>query len=86
MSCNIILSDTGSLRATQFNAKECYDISNIKFHVPAQQAEHNQVFVVMKNANNLYEIVELAKARVPQSANHVLYKLPINQTLRINNE
>lgn len=40
----------------------------------------------MKNENNLYEIVELAKARVPQSANHVLYKLPINQTLRINNE
>lgn len=40
----------------------------------------------MKNENNLYEIVELAKARAPQSANHVLFKLPINQTLRINNE
>lgn len=40
----------------------------------------------MRTPNNLYEIVELAKAKVPSSGGQTLYKLPINQALRINNE
>ena len=49
-------------------------------------SDRNQVFVVMKNSNNLYEIVELARVKVPLQGNNCLYKLPINQALRINND
>lgn len=81
------MSETGTLRTTQFNSKECYEIGEINFYIPAKLAEKRQVFIVMKNARNLYEIVELSKSKVPlTNSTTKLYKVPINQALRINNE
>ena len=84
MGCNIIMTDSGTLRATQFNSKECYEISGINFYLPAKISDQYQVFIVMKNSNNLYEIIELSKSNLSQTGSNVLYKIPLNQKLRIN--
>lgn len=86
MACNFILGDSGTIRTTQFNASTQYNIEDINFYIPTGKAERNQIFLVLKNERNLYEIVELTRSKGAQSGTNVLYKLPLNQALRVNNE
>lgn len=86
MACNIILNDTNTLRATQFNAATKYNIEDINFYVPVRKANENQVFLVLKNNKNLYEIIELMPKKDGASSTNIVYKVPLKQALRINNE
>lgn len=87
MACNLIMNDSGIIRTTQFNSNSTYDVGDINFYLPASKAANHQVFLMMKNKKNLYEIVELVRSKsATQSGSNVLYKLPLNQTLRINND
>ena len=80
------MSENGALRTTQFNSKECYEISGINFYLPLKLADQHQVFIVMKNSNNLYEIIELSKFNLSQNGSNILYKVPLNQKMRINQD
>ena len=81
-----ILTDSGSIRTTQFNASTQYNIEDINFYIPVRKANENQVFLVLKNNKNLYEIVELMPKKDGASSTSILYKMPLKQALRINNE
>lgn len=84
MSANLIFETTGKLRVTQFNPAVHYDIGELNFYIPTSFGSKVQLYLVIKDTKNLYEIFELAKAG--SSGNNVLYKTPLNQTLRINDE
>lgn len=86
MACNFILGDSGTIRTTQFNASTQYNIEDINFYIPLRKADDNQVFLVLKNERNLYEIVELTRSKGASSGTNILYRLPLNQALRVNNE
>ena len=86
MACNIIMTDTGSLRATQFNSTATYNIEDINFYIPQTKAINHQIFLMLKNEKNLYDIVELTKINSNQSGSNILFKVPLKQALRINNE
>ena len=85
MACNIIMGESGTLRTTQFSATTQYNIDDMNFYIPKIKAEASQVFLILKNDRNLYEIVELVRSRSAQGTN-LLYKLPLKQALRVNNE
>lgn len=86
MACNIILTDNNAIRATQFSATAKYNIEEINFYIPVKKARDNQVFIIMKNSKNLYEIVELIHLKEGSTSTNMLYKVPLKQALRINNE
>ena len=86
MACNIILTDNNAIRATQFSATTKYNIEEINFYIPVKKARDNQVFIIMKNSKNLYEIVELIHLKEGSTSTNMLYKVPLKQALRINNE
>ena len=86
MACNIILTDNNAIRATQFSATTKYNIEEINFYIPVKKARDNQVFIIMKNSKNLYEIVELIHLKEGSTSTNMLYKVPVKQALRINNE
>lgn len=86
MACNIILTDNNAIRATQFSATAKYNIEEINFYIPVKKAKDNQVFIIMKNSKNLYEIVELIHLKEGSTSTNMLYKVPLKQALRINNE
>lgn len=86
MACNIILTDNNAIRATQFSATAKYNIEEINFYIPVKKARDNQVFIIMKNSKNLYEIVELISLKEGSTSTNMLYKVPLKQALRINNE
>lgn len=84
MAANFIFEGPGKLRTTMFQAAAQYDVGELNFYVAANMGSKLQVFMILKNENGLYEIVELTKAGV--SGQNILYKLPINQKLRVGNE
>lgn len=87
MACNIILTDSNAIRTTQFNTTTSYNIEDINFYISAAKAKHNQVFLVIKTNKNLYEIIELIRSKDNKvNSSNVLYKIPLNTTLRITNE
>ena len=63
MACNLIMNDAGTIRTTQFNSNSTYDVGDINFYLPASKAANHQVFLMMKNKKNLYEIVELVRSK-----------------------
>lgn len=83
---NFILNSNGSIRTTQFTPSNEYNIEDINFYVPAQLADNNSVFLVMKNQQNLYEIIELVRSKGTQSVTNILYKVSLKQNIRVNNE
>ena len=86
MACNIILNETNILRVTQFHSGTKYNIEDINFYIPANKSREHQVFLVLKNNKNLYEIIELMPRKEGSSSLNILYKVPLKQALRINNE
>ena len=86
MACNIIMNETGAVRTTQLNIAITYEIEDINFYVPAKMSENNQIFVLIKNSKNLYDIIELVRAKEGNIGTNILYKVPFKQSLRINNE
>ena len=78
---NFIMNEAGSIRSTQFSPSIEYDIGEICFYVP--QSISGQVFLVVRGENNLYEIVELTRAKGIQQGTNILYKLSLEQPLRI---
>ena len=67
MACNIIMGESGTLRTTQFSATTQYNIDDINFYIPKCKADIEQVFLVLKNHKNLYEIVELVRSKSASS-------------------
>lgn len=86
MACNIILNNMNSIRTTNFSPKSDYNIEDINFYIPTIKSNGYQIFLVLKNNKNLYEIIELIKMKEGSSANNILYKVPLKQFLRVNNE
>ena len=87
MACNIILSNAGDLRTTQFSFSTVYDIGEVNFYIPTAKANSNQVFLVLKNGRNLREIVELIRSKnETQKSVNALYKLNINSSIRVGDE
>lgn len=86
MACNLIMGESGTIRTTQFNASTQYNIEDVNFYIPQTRGNGYQVFLVLKGHRNLYEIVELARSKSASSGTNLLYKLPLKQALRLNNE
>lgn len=84
MAANFIFEGPDKLRVTSFSSVVQYDIGELNFYISTRFGTRIQVFLVLKNETGLYEIVELAKAGV--SGQNTLYKLPINQKMRVGNE
>ena len=84
MAANFIFEGPGKLRVTSFISSSKYEIGELNFYVSTKFGTQLQVFMILKNESGLYEIVELAKAGA--TGQNVLYKLPINQRLRVGNE
>ena len=86
MACNIIMNETGAVRTTQLNPTTTYEIEDINFYVPARLSENNQIFALIRNNKNLYDIIELVRAKEGNLGTNILYKVPLKQALRIKNE
>lgn len=86
MSCNFILDSKGEVRMTSFSQSQIYDIGEINFYVPATEVLNKQIFLVLKNTDSLYEIIELKIVKDKSSNLNLLYKVTLNGTIRINNE
>lgn len=84
MAANFIFEGPNKLRVTSFSSVARYDVGELNFYISTKFGSRLQVFMILKNEVGLYEIVELAKSGV--SGQNVLYKLPINQKLRVGNE
>lgn len=62
-----------------------YNLEELNIYVSHQAFGSDiQVFLILRGKNELYDIVELARAGC--SGQNGLYKMPINQTLRVGNE
>lgn len=81
---NFIMADNTQLRATQFNPGSQYDIGEMNFYIPFAMASDSQVFLILKGEKGLIDIVELNK--VGSQGSNILYKLSLNQKLRIAKE
>lgn len=82
---NFIFEKNGSIRTTSFNASGAQDIGTINFYIDSSLlTNQSQIFLIMQNEDGLYEIIELAKDGATSSA--ILYKVPLNQEIRINDE
>ena len=84
MAANFIFEGPGKLRVTSFISTAEYDIGELNFYISTKFGSRLQTFLILKSESGLYEIVELAKAGA--SGQNILYKLPINQKLRVGNE
>ena len=85
MSANFIFESPTKIRTTTFSPSITYDIGELNFYVSVKFGSNFQVFLILKNQKGIYDIVELTKTNTSTGLN-VLYKLPINQTLRVNKE
>ena len=85
MSANFIFESPTKMRATNVSPSITYDIGELNFYVSVKFGSNFQVFLILKNQKGIYDIVELTKTNTSTGLN-VLYKLPINQTLRVNKE
>ena len=85
MSANFIFESPTKMRTTNFSPSITYDIGELNFYVSVKFGSNFQVFLILKNQKGIYDIVELTKTNTSTGLN-VLYKLPINQTLRVNKE
>lgn len=81
---NFIFEENNKIRATNFSPTTYYNIEELNFYISTHFGAQVQVFLILQNTNKLYEIVELKRAGVQGQS--ILYKLPINQILRVNNE
>lgn len=86
MACNFIIDNKGGVRMTSFLQSQIYDIGEINFYVPTSMALNKQIFLVLKNTDSLYEIIELKIIKDKSSSTNLLYKITLNGTIRINNE
>ena len=84
MACNIIINEAGQLRTTQFDSQLHYDIGDINFYVPEAIKNNIQLFLILKNKKNLFEIVELVHTGFQGS--NAKYNVSINQNIRVNDE
>lgn len=84
MACNLIINESGHIRTTQFSSTTHYDIGEINFYTPSSMASRVQVFLILKNKKGLYEIIELVRSGT--QGTNALYRIPINQALRVNDE
>lgn len=84
MTCNIIVNEAGQVRTTHFNSTVQYDIGEINFYYSMSALSNVQMFLILKNKKGIYEIIELVRSG-SQGAN-TLYRVPLNQTLRVNDE
>ena len=57
---------TGERFKNYFRDEE-YNIDDINFYIPKCKADIEQVFLVLKNHKNLYEIVELVRSKSASS-------------------
>lgn len=81
---NLIFEGSDKIRTTQFSSSTPYDIGLLNFYILEKLQTEAQIFIIMKSQKGLYEIVELEK--VSSNGTHVLYKVPVNQKIRIENE
>lgn len=87
MACNFIVGINGDVRLTSYYATKIYDIGEIHFYIPATLVANKQVFLVLKNTNKVYDIVELAQAKINSSNGaNLLYKVTLDSKIRVNNE
>lgn len=85
MAVNLILNTSGAIRATQFTATAHYDVGDLNIYVPAQSTvKYTQVFLSLRNEQGICEIIELTKTG--NSGSNVLYKLSLDQPMRISDE
>lgn len=85
MAANFIFEGPDKLRVTSFSSVVHYNIEDLNFYISSRAFPSQvQVFLILKSQSGLYEIVELHKAGT--SGQNILYKIPINQTLRITDE
>lgn len=83
MACNFIMDNNGAVRMTSFSSKETYDVGEIHFYVPVNCAENKQIFLVLKNTYNFYEIIELdLMKRINNNSNNLLYKTTLNNEIK----
>lgn len=80
---NIIFENGSHLRTTQCSASETYGIESLLFYIP-NSYDKSQIFLMLKNNQGLYEIVELTK--VKRDKNHMVYQIAVNQNLRVSND
>lgn len=80
---NIIFENGGHLRTTQCSASETYGVESLQFYIPNIHTD-SQIFLMLKNSQNLYEIVELTKFK--RDKNHMVYQIAANQSLRVSND
>lgn len=80
---NIIFEDGGHLRTTQCSASETYGVESLQFYLPLQYAS-SQFFLMLKNSQNLYEIVELTKTK--RDKNHIICQVATGQNFRVSND
>ena len=80
---NIIFEDGGHLRTTQCSTDETYGVESLSFYIPNSYNDVN-VFLVLRNSQNLCEIVELTK--VKRDKNHMVYQIAAKQSLRVSND
>lgn len=85
MAANFVFESPTKMRTTNFSPSITYDIGELNFYVSVKFGSNFQVFLILKNQKGIYDIVELTKTNTSTGLN-VLYKLPINQTLRVNKE
>lgn len=85
MACNILIDNNNKLRVTQFVSSSFYDIGDINFYTPIDKKNY-QVFVVLKTDKNLCEIVKLTKVENNPNNTNILYKMELNQRIRIKKE
>lgn len=78
---NFIMDGNSQLRATNFIPDSQYDIGELNFYVSSNTPSTHQVFLILIDQKKMVEIIELQK--VGAQGNNILYKVPLNQTLRI---
>lgn len=78
---NFIMGGNSQLRATNFIPDSQYDIGELNFYVSSNTPSTHQVFLILTDQKKMVEIIELQK--VGTQGNNILYKVPLNQTLRI---
>lgn len=84
MTCNLIINEAGQVRTTQFNSTTHYDIGEINIYAPSSMVTNAQMYLILKNKKGMYEIIELTRSG--SQGTNILYRIPINQALRVNDE
>lgn len=82
---NISLDNGNKIRIINFSSANYYDIGDINFYIPIAKKNY-QVFLILRTKKNLYEILKLTQLESSLSNSNILYKLELNQKIRINKE